>query len=354
MTRYDPDFDGQKLMYHPVRVAEWLQSGTTSGPLYAELTLTDRCNCRCFFCGVDYDVNRRGEVMDPDKAYRLLDELAVLGNRAVMFCGNGEPLLHPQAAEIITYGGRRMSASVTTNGIALERAGLTLLDELEWIRFSVNGGTPEIYAQVHATQPEAFAVVLKHIATAVEHKRKHGLRVTIGVQLVLLDENRDTAVMLARRVKDLGVDYFSVKPYSPHPMNPKKLHPAYDGLEVLQEELTALETDSFRIVFRYKSFVRLGTEKPYATCYGTQFIVFVSANGDTWACNNYVGDRRFYLGNAFEKGLRNIWTDARRQEVVMFIENQFDPRSCRQACRLDACNRYLWRLKHPWAHDNFI
>ncbi|MCX7591022.1 MAG: radical SAM protein [Kiritimatiellae bacterium] len=354
MTSYDTNFDGQKLIYHPVRVAEWFERGRTRGPIYTEMTLTDRCDCDCMFCGVDYDVNQTGAMMDVHLAVRILDELAGLGNKAIMFCGNGEPLLHPRSGEIIGYGSRRMSASVTTNGLALDRAGIELVDGLEWIRFSVNAGTPEAYAIVHRTKPEMFEIALKNLGAAVERKRTKGLGVTIGVQLVLLEENVHTVTTLAQRVKKLGADYFSVKPYSPHPLSNKHLKVDYSALAWVEAEVKALETESFRVIFRVRSFEKLGEGKPYGRCYGTNFFVFISANGDVWACNNYVGDRRFLLGNARRQSLAEIWQGHRRQEVLEFVEKELNVADCRVACRMDECNRYLWRLKHPRPHDNFI
>ena len=354
MTPYDANFDGQKLMYHPARVAQWLERGSTCGPLYTEATLSDQCNCRCLFCGVDYDVRRTGAVLDAGTWTGILDDLADLGNKAVMFSGHGEPLLHPRAAEIIGHGARRMSASVTTNGIALDEAGMELIDALEWIRFSVNAGTPEAYARVHGARPDAFDRVLANLAAAVERKRCKGLAVTIGVQCVLLDENADTAVALARRVREIGVDYFSLKPYSRHPLSRNRLDVDYARHADIGREVQALQTTTFKVVVRTGSIAKLGGKKPYGTCHGTHFLCFLSANGDVWECNSYAGDPRFRIGNAREERLAGIWNGPRRREVLEFIRTGLNLDECRDVCRMDECNRYLWRLKHPWPHDNFV
>ena len=49
-----------------------------------------------------------------------------------------------------------------------------------------------------------------------------------------------------------------------------------------------------------------------------------------------------------------MWAGARRREVLAFLERGWDLGACRDVCRLDECNRYLWRLRHPRPHDNFI
>ncbi len=351
---FDPDFDNQKLMYHPERVAEWLAVGCTTGPVYTELELSNRCNCKCIFCGVDHQVNVGGEIMGRDLAGKVIDGLAELGNRSVMICGHGEPLLNPDVVAIVRLAAARMSVSMTTNGVALTAAKLPLIDDLEWIRFSVNGVGPENYAMIHTTSTEVFARVMANIGAAVSRKVGQNLPVTIGTQLVLLPENEASVVDLAVRVKELGVDYFSVKPYSQHPLSKNRRQIEYQQLLRLEEQLRPLEDSGFKVIFRSAAMRRVGVVKAYGRCGGIHFISFISASGEVWACNVFAGDRRFSTGNVQEESLPEIWHGARRREVVAFVENDLDLNQCRDLCRMEACNRYLWRLGHPRAHDNFI
>ena len=351
---FDPDFDGQKLMYHPDRVAEWLAEGKTSGPLYTELEISNRCNCRCIFCGVDHLVNGTGTIMDLELAGRVIDGLAELGNRAVMICGHGEPLLNPDVVKIVRMAAARMSVSMTTNGVALSPEKLHLIDDLEWIRFSVNGYDPENYALVQGTGESVFEKVLANISNAVARKKRLNLAVTIGTQLVLLPENVAGVVQLAQQFKELGVDYFTVKPYSQHPLSRNRHCIDYRGLLDLEEQLRSLEEDGFSIIFRAAAMQRAGTEKSYRACRGIHFISFITADGAVWECNVFAGDERFAVGRVGELTLPEIWRSPLRQRVVDFIENDFDLGQCRDLCRMEACNRYLWRLENPRPHDNFI
>ena len=351
---FDPNFDRQKLMYHPVEVGRWLAEGRSRGPIYTELEVSNRCNCRCLFCGVDHQVNSSGEMMGLTLAREVITGLAELGNKSLMVCGHGEPLLNPEVVEIVRLAARRMSVSMTTNGVALTEAKLPLIDHLEWLRFSVNGGSPENYGLVHGTTAETFARVLTHIDAAVARKRTLQLPLTIGTQLVLLPENEGLVVELAQRLKALGVDYFSVKPYSQHPLSKNRQTVDYHQLLGLEQALRPLTDAHFKVIFRAQAMQRAGIAKSYRQCYGTHFLSFISANGDTWACNVFAGDPRFLTGNVAEQTLPEIWAGDRRREVLAFIENDLALTECRDLCRMDACNSYLWRLKTPWPHDNFI
>lgn len=351
---FDANFDRQKLMFHPLELAQWFAAGRTKGPLYTEFELSNRCNCKCIFCGVDHQVNQTTDSMDFVLAQKIISELAEVGNKSLMICGHGEPLLNRQVVEIVKFAATKMSVSMTTNGLALTGEKVSLIDHLEWIRFSVNGCDPDNYRIVHGASGDDFQKVMGNIIAAVVRKRELALPVTIGTQLVLLPENRSKTVDLARSMRDVGVDYFSVKPYSQHPLSRNRQDIDYRGYLSLEEELKLLETDTFKIIFRAGSMLRAGAGKSYQQCFGTHFLAFVSANGDMWECNVFAGDPRFLIGNASEESVANIWNGSRRQKVMSFIENDLNLAECRDLCRMEACNQYLWRLKNPRPHDNFI
>ncbi len=346
-------FDGQKLMLHPVEVAQWLETGQTRGPLYTEFELTSVCNHHCTFCGVDHLVNQSHVFIDTALALRAVDEIADSGNKSIMFAGHGESLLHPDAADIIVHASSRMSTSVTTNGSRVDAKRVHLIDGLEWIRFSVNGFGDE-YRAVHATSAGMFEQVMGNIAGAVARKREKKLGVTIGTQIVLLPENAAGAVPLAKRLRDIGVDYFSVKPYSQHPASINRRDIDYAELVSVGEACKALATPEFAVSFRTGSIDALGKTKSYSQCYGTHFLNFVSADGKVWECNVHAGDERFLFGDLNESSFGALWSGEQRASVVRFIDEELDLTECRDVCRLEACNRYLFRLKHPRAHDNFI
>jgi len=199
-----------------------------------------------------------------------------------------------------------------------------------------------------------FGRVMANVGDAVERKRTLGLPVTIGAQLVLLEQNAAGVGDLARRFKEMGLDYFSVKPYSQHPLSENRQAVDYAKFAGLEDELRPLEDESFKVIYRAGSMAKAGRPKPYSECYGTHFLCFVSANGDVWECNVFAGDPRFLIGNVNEHELTAIWNSPRRKQVLDFIHNEMDVHDCRDICRMDECNRYLWRLKHPWPHDNFV
>lgn len=313
---FDAAFDRQKLSYHPREVSSWLTTGNSQGPIYTEMELSSRCNCQCMFCGVDHVVNKSSVDIGLEDAKRIISDLEELGNKSVMFCGHGEPLLNPACLEVIRFASERMNTSVTTNGLLLTEENIGLIDGLDWIRFSVNGTSPDNYAWIHGIQSNAFEKVLGSISLAVRRKQSLGLLTTIGVQLVLLNENAAGLLEFAKRLKQVGVDYFSVKPYSRLLNSGNSLTVDYESLCHYGDKLQALENEQFRIIFRESAMARVKETKPYRTCYGTDFMCFISANGDVWECNDHVGDSRFMVGNAIVDRLPRIWSGRRRKEVL--------------------------------------
>jgi MoaA/NifB/PqqE/SkfB family radical SAM enzyme len=349
---YDENFDSQKLMYHPERVSEWLKTGLTKGPLYTEFELTSSCNCKCIFCGVDYCVNKPRGPIPYKTAIKILKELKNCGNKSIMIAGHGESLLHPDAKKIINASAKLMSTSVTTNGITLDDNLIEIIDNLKWVRFSINGTDKNNYKKIHGN--DNFDRVIENIQNAVKRKKDKKLKVTIGSQIVLLNENINNIDKLTSLLKNSGLDYFSIKPYSKHPKSKNNLNPDYSNIHSLKRQLKKYENEKFKIIFRIESFNKINAPKTYQNCHGTHFISFVDALANVWECNIYAEDKRFYIGNASQDSIKNIWKSKQRKSVLNFIQNKMDLNECRDLCRMEACNVFLNRLKNPLDHDDFI
>jgi MoaA/NifB/PqqE/SkfB family radical SAM enzyme len=355
MDRYG--IDDHKLHLHVARVADWL-AGKLTYPIYMELSPAGGCNHRCTFCGLDF-MGYQGRFLDREVLGARLTELAQLGLRSVMYSGEGEPLLHRDLAAIVHRGkGCGIDQAITTNGVLLRpELAERLLPCCEWIKVSCNAGTRDTYAALHGTRAEDFDRVRANLAEAARQKTRRGDRCVLGVQLLLLPENRGEVVALARWAREAGLDYLVVKPYSQHPRSITTRYAGvrYDEDLALADELAALSTSSFAAIFRRRAMARWDAgDRPYSRCLALPFWSYVDSGANVWGCSMFLGDERFLYGNLREQTFQEIWEGERRRSSLAWVEGELDAGTCRVNCRMDAINRYLRDLRHPPPHASFI
>lgn len=349
--------DSHKLMYHVSRVNNW-EKGENVYPIYMELSPAGACNHRCTYCGLDF-MEYKPRYLDTKVLKERLSELGKLGLKSVMYAGEGEPLLHRDMAELVKC--TKMSgidAAITTNGVLMDKAFTDeVLGDLEWIKISINGATPETYTKIHRSSPGDFDKVMENISYAQEIKRAKGYKCAIGMQLLLLPENSHEAVMLAEKARDIGLDYLVVKPYSQHPQSKTAVYEdvKYSEYEHLADELEEITTDDFSAIFRINTMKKWDDkDRNYHRCLALPFWSYIDAGGNVWGCSVYLGDKRFIYGNIYEKTFKEIWESKERQESLKWVQKKLDVSCCRVNCRMDEVNRYLWELRNPPVHVNFI
>jgi radical SAM protein with 4Fe4S-binding SPASM domain len=353
----DLRIDSHKLAFHPHRVAQWLD-GQPIFPLYLELSPSGACNHRCTFCAKDY-LGYQGRFLQTGATLRLLEELGSLGIRSIMYGGEGEPLLHPDIADLVTgTRGAGIDVAMSTNGVLLTgNLAEKILPALSWIKFSIDAGSAPTYAAIHRTKEDDFRTVLANVADAARIIDRRGLGCTLGTQMLLLPENAAEARQLAERVKEAGADYLVIKPYSQHhdSHNRRYEHIDYAPYLGLAAELEPLNGDGFRVFFRMNTMVKLQHDgRGYDSCLALPFWAYIDAGGDVWGCSSYLGDERFLFGNLYRESFRSIWEGERRRRLLAHAATELDTEGCRKNCRMDEVNRYLWDLTHPGAHVNFI
>jgi len=349
--------DSHKLMYHVARTHDWLE-GKPIYPLYAEISLSGACNHRCTYCGLDF-MGYEARFLDTGVLKERLTELGRLGLKSVMYAGEGEPLLHKDAAEIIRHTKKSgIDAALTSNAVLFtEKTAEASLADLSWMKVSINGGTAETYARIHGTKPSDFDRVMSNMAFAARWKRKEKLTCTLGMQLVLLPDNRHEVKRLAEKAKEIGMNYLVVKPYSQHPLSKTQIYKdiRYDEYLPLAEELEALNDSSFNVIFRIHAMRKWDQgDKSYKRCLALPFWTYFDAGGNVWGCSMYLGRQDFYYGNINQNTFQEIWESETRKQSLKKAEESLNIDACRVNCRMDEINRYLWELKHPPEHVNFI
>jgi len=344
-------------MYHPDRVNDWLKNKPIF-PVYMEVSPAGSCNHRCLYCALDF-MEYQPRFLETSVFKIRLKEMGQRGLKSIMFAGEGEPFLHKDISAIIATAKRSgIDTAVTSNAVMYNQELVDrTLPYLTWIKVSINAARPKTYAKIHRANPADFSKVFKNMAYAVKERRRHGYKCTLGMQIILLPDNYREIELLAKMARSIGMDYLVVKPYSQHPQSKTKLFKdiKYNKYIDLSEKLKIFKNDNFNIIFRINTMQKWDQAKRnYKHCLGLPFWAYIDAGGNVWACSMYLNQPKFSLGNIYKKSFTEIWLGAKHKKLIYWAANKLNTDKCRVNCRMDEINRYLWELKNPSPHVNFI
>ena len=345
---------GHKLHHHSEEVSKWMH-GEGFYPIHVDLSPIGKCNHRCVHCYVEY-LGHRGPKLDRDVFMTLAHDMGQCGVKSVFIAGTGEPFLNEATADAIpVIRENGTDVSVSTNGVMLNEDQLkTALPALSWMRFSILGGEPESYMKLQGAAPGDWEKLGAVLPMAGRIKAQGNLGVTLGAVFCLMPDNAHGAHLLARRLRESGFDYLVIKPPSQNPKNEFEtrtdLHEVYaDALE----RSAAEATDTFNVVIRMDQFEgRL--KRNYGNCMGLPFITMIGEDGGVYTCNGFWGRKEFQYGNLYDKPFKEIWDGPLRKLVQERVEKAGDFRECEPICRHNSINGFLWSLKNPPDHVNFI
>ncbi|MDP2927997.1 MAG: radical SAM protein, partial [Candidatus Omnitrophota bacterium] len=258
--------DSHKLIYHVSRIHQWLK-GETIYPIYIEIGLYGGCNHRCIFCAFDF-LRYKPDILDTNCLRKFLLEVSKKGVKSILYSGEGEPLLHNSAIDIIVFTKKvGIDVALVSNGVLFdEDKAKRSLEYLTWVKVSLDAGTEGTYAVVHRTKKEDFRIVLNNLKGAVKTRDKNKYACAIGVQFLLIPQNYKEVVTLARILSNIGVDYLVIKPYCRHLSSKNRISPnfKYKNLFYLKEKLKNYSNDDFQIIFRRNAMEKLEEEKSYS------------------------------------------------------------------------------------------
>lgn len=353
---------GHKLYWHLSRVDDWV-NGKRIAPVYLEIGITRNCNIACVYCDYGTHRNKDKTFIPLEDLVRFLNDAASIGVKGVGIFGDGEPMLHSGVYEAVAVGKKAgLDMAISTNGQIMKSNKLyEFLKNLTLIRFNISAANPKSYAEVMGVKAKDFYRVIENIKNCVEIKRKYNLNTTIGMQMVLTSKSINDIVPFGELGLELGVDYAGIKQCTKSHKDLKgeafvkeeEYVVDFDSIEHLMEKAESYSNHEYSVIIKREKMK--SKIKKYDHCYGCRFLLQVSGSGDVYTCSVFFGNPKFVLGNIRHESFKDIVFSERYNEVMNMIEKDIDVhKSCVVTCRQNEINEFLWKIKNPPSHVNFI
>lgn len=313
-------------------------TGTARIPLKAVIELTRACNMRCVHCASAAG-RVRPEELSTEKMLSVIDELAALGTKNMVFSG-GEPLLRKDWTVLAErVRGHGMTLGMVSNGTyALEQ-----MDRISSLltAYSMSFDGPEETHNFIRQSPTAFADLLAAFRELAK-REVYRFAVTSISKLNLSQLETMYQLLLDHEVVgwQLQLTFPSgrMRSKSEAICDPSDLYRIIDFLVRVREE-DRVELHTGDNIGYYTSTEKLMRGGVWRGCQAGLSLVSIEADGNVKGCLSQIpeyveGGKAFVEGNVKTRPLADIWND----DSLFGYNRSFDLRQARGFC---AGCRYL-------------
>ncbi len=321
--------DSHKLSYHYERVKAW-ENGEKIAPVCVDMALTRACGAMCSFCyAMVQEPQERASIKTKD-ALNLLDDFSEIGVKAVSLISDGESTLSKAYVPFIQHASKiGIDVGNATNGWEFEKEKVDqVLPHLTWVRFTVAAGTPEGYSKImfkSDKETSVFDRAMKNIKYAVDLKKKLNLKVTLGIQMVLLPEFKDEIIPFSKLALDLGVDYGVIKHCSDDEFGTLGVdYSKYEDMYDLLKKAENMSNEKTKIIIKWSKIKDKGIPT-YNRFYGPQFLLQISGSGLVAPSGMFFNARysKFHMGNFAEERFKDIFNSSRYKEIMDYLSSPY-------------------------------
>mgnify|MGYP001277701828 FL=1 len=319
--------DSHKLSYHYERVEQW-ENNHRIAPISVDMALTRACGAMCSFCYAMVQEPQERSTIKVKQALDLLDDFAEVGVKGVSLISDGESTLSKAYVPFIQHASNiGIDVGNATNGWEWEPEKIDqVLPHLTWVRFTCAAGTPEGYSKIMFKGPEhteVFERAMKNIRYAVNLKKKLNLKVTLGIQMVLMPEFKDEIIPFAKLAVDLGVDYGVIKHCSDDELGTLGVdYSKYEEMYELLSEAESLSNESTKVIVKWDKIKNKG--KPsYKRFYGPQFLLQISGSGLVAPSGMFFNARysKLHIGNYVDESFKDIFKSERYWKIMNYLSS---------------------------------
>ncbi len=317
--------DSHKLSYHFERVQAW-ENGERVAPVCVDMALTRACGAMCSFCYAMVQEPQERASIKTKEALNLLDDFAEIGVKAVSLISDGESTLSKAYVPFIQHAAKvGIDVGNATNGWEWEPEKIDqVLPHLTWVRFTVAAGRPESYAKIMFKSKEHTTVyerAMKNIKYAVDLKKKLNLKVTLGIQMVLLPEFKDEILPFAKLATDLGVDYGVIKHCSDDEFGTLGVdYSKYEDMYSLLLEAENMSNDKTKVIVKWSKIKDKGLPT-HNRFYGPQFLLQISGSGLVAPSGMFFNARysKLHMGNFVDERFKDIFKSERYSRIMNYL-----------------------------------
>jgi MoaA/NifB/PqqE/SkfB family radical SAM enzyme len=317
--------DSHKLSYHYERVQAW-ENGEQIAPVTVDMALTRACGAMCSFCYAMVQEPQERASIKTKEALDLLDDFAEIGIKAVSLISDGESTLSKAYVPFIQHAANiGIDVGNATNGWEWEPKKIDqVLPFLTWVRFTVAAGTPGGYSKImfkSEKHTEVFDRAISHIKYAVELKNKLNLKVTLGIQMVLMPEFKDEIIPFSKLALNLGVDYGVIKHCSDDELGTIGVdYNKYEDMYELLKKAEEMSNEKTKIIVKWSKIKSKG--KPtYNRFYGPQFLLQISGSGLVAPSGMFFNARysKLHMGNFVDERFIDIFKSERYRKIMNYL-----------------------------------
>ncbi|KAG8899738.1 hypothetical protein FRB99_006467 [Tulasnella sp. 403] len=229
-------------------IIERAKNGTYISPLkdsfqrqhdYLRVSLTERCNLRCFYCMPEdgVELSPSSELLTDDEIIRLARLFVQHGVKKIRLTG-GEPTVRKGIVELIArladlrqFG--LQSIGITSNGVALYRKLPSMIENgLTYLNLSLDTLDASKFERI--TRRKGHDAVLKTLQTALESPHLKRVKLNVVVVKGINDDEVLEFVELAR-TQALSVRFIEFMPFSGNQWSKDRLIPSAELLSRISE-----------------------------------------------------------------------------------------------------------------------
>jgi MoaA/NifB/PqqE/SkfB family radical SAM enzyme len=305
---------------------------------------TNRCNSLCTECPRTFELGT-----EAPRDLTMAEFEAIVAQvpdlQRVVLHGLGEPLMHPQAPQMVAHlRARGVAVTFNTNGIPLTpRRGRALIDAgLQDLRVSIDGARPATYAAIRGV--DKLATVKKNLVAFHDLKRRLGAdQPRVSLWFVAMRRNLEELPELVEMAPALGAVEIYVQ----------RLVYFGRGTAIAEEALFRNLRDREReLLVQCESRCRaLGlafhgagatdplasvepavAERPWSACRRPYYLTYITAHGNALSCCFVPFTGRPYggavLGNVLRDGVAAVWNGPRYNAFRTRFEGTDPPQWC--------------------------